>query len=324
MEYDVSSELQFSCVEGLTICQSRDGRQTGGGVQNWIGLKVEFVLPEICWGALWGAFCGIVASGVSQWDATSCLKLALVFVLADPLIGNLCRLLFDLSWAVDDREERCKESRDAHVRRLPYTKEGSPGYRVGQWLKQAGSWWRDVFWPQAGWLLSGVVFASGGMLILGSVLGPPVGWLVLLSFGVIGLGLLVRPYSGDLAIVFRALTEVGVPLLVGYLIFAPLAPEALAMAAVFTLIYGASLRLSISGMGKVAWLIPLALAGLLGLLAGTCRPLPVAILGLILVFPVWLSWYASAKQATARWYLHTVRFYVLGSMFLSALSLGLT
>ena len=324
MEYDVSSEPQFSSVEGSTICQSRDGRQTGGGVQNWIGLKVEFVLPEICWGALWGAFCGIVASGVSQWDATTCLKLVLVFVLADPLIGNLCRLLFDLSWAVDDREERCKESRDAHVRRLPYTKKGSPGYRVGEWLKQAGSWGRDAFWPQAGWLLSGVIFASGGMLILGSVLGPPVGWLVLLSFGMIGLGLLVRPYSGDLAIVFRALTVVGVPLLVGYLIFAPLAPEALAMAAVFTLIYGASLRLSISGMGRVVWLIPLALAGLLGLLAGTCRPLPVAILGLILVLPVWLSWYASAKQATARWYLHTVRFYVLGSMFLSALSLGLT
>ena len=314
--------MQFPGTGELVVCMSKDGRQAVGGVRNWIGLKVEFVLPEVWWGALWAAFCGIVATGMPRWDVTTCLKLALVLVLADPLIGNLCRLLFDLSWSVDDMEDRHKERRDAPVSFLPYTQVGSPGYRMGQRLKQAGNWWKDTFWTQAGWMLSGVVFESGGMLLLGLVLGPPVTWLVVLSFGMIGLGLLVRPYCWDLAIVFRALVEVGVPWLAGYLIIVPLSPVALVMAGFFTLIYGVSLRLSIKGMGKSVWLIALALAGLLGLLIHIRRPLSVALLGLLLVFPVWLSWYVSTEQASARWYLRRVRFYVLGAMFLSALSLG--
>lgn len=302
----------------------RNGHSGIGGGRSWIGLRIQFGLPDIYWGALWAAVCGMVATGLPELDATTGIKLVLVLLLADPLISNLCYLLFDLDWTAGDSTCGSEAGSATYVCSLPYARSGSLGYRMGRRLDQARRWWTDIGRQRLGWMLSGVVFGCGAMLVLGSVVGPGVTLLVIFSFGAIGIGLLVRPYSLDVAVSLRALVEAGVPWLAGYLVLMPLSPTALLMAFCFSLIYGASLHLSLRGMGKAVWLIPLSLMGLLGLLIHARSSLSIALLGLILVFPIWLSWYSLKKQRSTARYLSEARPSVMVAMFLSALSLGVT
>ena len=301
---------------------SSDGR-SASDMTTWIRLRVQLTLPDLCWGPLWAALCGAVASGALRGDAPQLLTLLLVLVAADPLFANVCHLLFDCNWPFGSRANWVPGPENRPVVALPYTDEGSPGYRLARWLSQTLVWWRDYFGPEAGWMVSGVLFESGCLVALAFVFGSPILWLIGLGFVLMGLGLVARLYGSELIWGVRSLIEVGLPWLIGYMAFSSLSLVPIGLAACYALAYGASLRMASKGVGRGVWGVAAALIGLTGWLIIAKHPISGTVVGLLSLFPVWLSLSCAAKQVAARWYLGRINFYMLAIMLTAALSVVL-
>lgn len=275
------------------------------------------------WGALWAALCGSLAAGVfHRVDGDSLLRLVLALVAADPLWATLTHLLCDTNWSVD----ACAEAGVPPLTRprfLPYMQPGSPSDHIAHWLERAVALYRTSFYPQSGWMPSGLIFCALGVAGIGLVLGP----LVLKLFGwgaaLLVLSLLLRTRCSDLSIGVRAAAEAGVCCLVGYGVFAPWSVPAWGLAGAFTLLYGAALRIAARGMDRTTWLI-----------AATTLSLPVGCIimgkdligGVLLagcVFPTWLSVHAFSRPASVRWYLERIGPYLMGLTLLASIALGL-
>jgi len=291
--------------------------------QRWIGLRVWFFWPEISWGAWWAALCGSLAAGVFyRGDVASALKLILVLVIADPLWANMAHLLCDLNWSVDGCAQS-GERKPVQASFLPYMKGGSPGYRIGQWFSQTLNWYRMAFCPQAGWMLSSLVFQGMCVAGIGLVLDSSV--LALLGFGMalMVLSLLLRGCCPALCIAFRAAAEAGVSCLVGYVTFGPWSALALGLAATFTVLYAGALHISTRGMDRAAWLMAITLLVLPIGCAILGKPFVAALLLAGCVFPVWLCWHGVRRAALPRWYLIRIRPYLMGLTFVASVALGL-
>lgn len=291
--------------------------------QRWVGLRVWFWWPEVGWGAWWAALCGSLAAGVfHRLGGDSVLRLALVLVVADPLWANLTHLLCDLSWSVDACAE-LGERPPVRPRFLPYMQPASPGHRIIQWLGQAAAWYRLAFCPQAGWMLSGLIFCALGIVGIGWFLGPPA--LELFGWGIalIVLSLLLPACCPDLSIGARAAAEAGVACLVGYAAFAPQSASAWGLAVAFAVLYGGALRIAARGVDRTAWLLAVTLLALPAGCAVLGRNLIAAVLLAGCVFPIWLSGRAASQPTSPRWYLERIGPYVLGLTFLASIALGL-
>jgi len=283
---------------------------------SWLGLRAQFAVPRIWWGPLWAAWCGAVATGVLDWDGAHLLRVVLVLVLADPLVANLCHLVFDAEWPATGAE-KAVEAQDVPV--LPYTVGASPGHRLGQWLNRTAGWWKSSFWPQAGWLVSSVALEVVGLLTLGAVLGQPVMRVVILGLGGMGLALLTRTRAAEFSLALRAVIETGLVWLIGYMAFAPLALPALLLAGLYAVAYWAGLRALTKGLKASAVGVAGALVGMAVLLIIIEHPVSGALVGLLGVFPIGLSLAWRGQILTDR-YVRSIQFYMLAATLLSALS----
>jgi len=301
---------------------NRENHSVAGTSSSWINLGVRFAVPAIWWGASWAALCGVVASGEFLWDMDLLLRLVVVLLLADPLFSQLCHLLFDRDWTLDTVAVECTSG--AYVRLVPYTENGSPAQRLGEWLRNRVLWWKRALWPQLGTQLSGVLVAVCGVLLVGLTLArAPVLWLVITGLVTVTVGVLIRPYWAGGASVLRAVAEVGIPWLVGCLAFGSASPSALLAAGLYVVIYWTSLRLAMSEDRAAAWPISLALSGFLVIAIVLRQPVIAVLLALVSIFPAWLSWHGMGSSMASETFLRKIRYYLLGATLLSALAVGL-
>ena len=317
--YDVLREEMLTQVDRYT--ESR-----GHIRQRWIGLRVRCCWPEIGWGVFWATLCGSLAAGVFfRLDLDSALKLVLVLIAADPLMANLGHLVCDLDWSGAGNEECLEGERrtGAAPRLLPYVQAGSPFYRIVSWFERTYDWYTTSFCPQAGWMLSSVIFQGLCTIGIGLVLGSSVLKLLILGLILIALSVLLRSCCLDVAIGLRALAEVGVMCLVGYLTFAPWSIPVLGLAAVFVVLYGAALHAAKKGLDGTVYLLAVAMLALpIGCIV-LQKPFVAVVLGVGCVFPIWLSWYAVRRALSAKWYFKRIGPYLLGLTLVASVALGL-
>ena len=296
-------------------------RRFARNTRNWIDCKVQVAVPRLWWGPLWAAFCGVVASGSFAWGADQIARLILVLALADPLLANLCRLLFDLDWCRDSGSAR-EGAAIPDVTGLPYTEAGSPAQRLGRFLGHAFAWWRRVLRSETAWMASGVGFQGGAMVAIALALEPPAGWSVGGGLGLIGMALLVARRGPAVAAVVRDAVEVGVPWLVGHLVFAPLKPFAIGLVGIYVLAYVAAAHVMRKGSGRGALLVALALGSMVSLMAAGKWPVAAAVVGLVGLYPLWLSMVAFSCQTSPEDYVCRTNVYMCVTMFVAAFSLG--
>lgn len=296
-------------------------RRFAHSTRNWIDCKVQLAVPRLWWGPLWAAFCGAVASGSFVWGADQIARLILVLALADPLLANLCRLSFDMDWPRDSGGAR-EGTAIPDVMGLPYTEVGSPAHRLGRFLGRAFAWWRRVFCSETAWMASGIVFQGGAMVAIALALEPPAGWAVGGGLGLIGMALLVARRSPAVAAVVRDAVEVGVPWLVGHLVFAPLKPFAIGLVGIYVLAYVAAAHVMRKGSGRGALLVALALGSTVSLMAAGKWPVAAAVVGLVGLYPLWLSMVAFSRQTSPEDYVRRTNVYMCVTMLVAAFSLG--
>ena len=307
--------------KGTTTCvNSRDNRSVTGTSSSWISLDVRFAKPDIWWGASWAVVCGMVASGAFRWDLNSLLRFVLVLLLADPLFSQLCDLLFDRDWTLNSTTI---EGVSGGAQFLPYSQDASPAHRLGRWVQACTLWWKRVMWPQVGTMLSGVLVSVCGVLLIGLTLAPPVLWLVFAGLIVAAIGLLIRPHWEEGARGLRAVTEVGVPWLAGCLTFGSVSLGAFVVAGLYVVIYWTSIRLLASRNHIAARTIPLALIGLVLMALAVGQPVIAVLLALVGIFPAWLSWHGVESGLLPQDILRRTRYFVLATVLLSALAVGL-
>jgi hypothetical protein len=208
-----------------------------------IQLRLYPMRPPWSLGAGWAALGGGLAAAGLALTPETLLRLALVWLLADPILG----VVWDLGAGPPGASARglWRRLRDARppetfapVRLLPYLQPGSPGDRLAWRLGRLRSVWRTRLWPEAGQEMAALATALVLALLLGLALGRGVLALVLASLALSWPAARAAP-SGDSsrAALWRALGEFGVPWLIGVLALGRLAWPLAWLGACYTIAY---------------------------------------------------------------------------------------
>ena len=116
------------------------------------------------------------------------LRLAFLLLLADGVWGTLWAALGSTDWAAHIAQWRQWGTSEQPVA-LPYTRPGTPGYRLSRWLAQLRCWWRQDLWPGCGHAVSAIVVAVPLGAAISAFLGPE---FLLLSLGALAVMQLVE------------------------------------------------------------------------------------------------------------------------------------
>jgi len=304
-----------------------------------IRLRLYPIRPLWSLGAGWAAVSGGLAAAGVPLSLTAWLSLLLVWLLADPVLG----VVWDAG--VGNTQHRGIWRRllsprlpdvGLPVRSLPYTQQGSPGYRLACHLGRLRGWWRETFWPEASRDFATLVAGLALALLLGAILGRsvlalvlaslPLSWLAVLSGKGDRFGDSAQPTGEGSSFValWHALGEFGVPWLIGVLVLgAPSWPVVLLgicyAVTYFGLIdYERGFRLIGAGQATAALL-----------LAGLRHPMAAGAMA-ILLMPQWglHTWAARVGRPRGdypvahRRYLRYVQPFVILSMLIAGLAVG--
>jgi hypothetical protein len=281
----------------------------------WLSVRVRFALPEIWWGSLWAALCGSVAAGGLIWgDGESMLRLALVLILADPLIANWSQL-FRQTAPVKCEPRRIKQT----VPMLPYTVAGSPGFRLARWLQRDLGRARSL-WSASAWSASSIILQGSGILAIGWLLGPPALWLTLAAVAAASASAIIGRRYESAAFALQAAVCSGLPWIIAWAAFSPLTPAAWGMAALVTVAYWAARRLLVDRPQGSAAGMTVAITGMVLLLVVIRQPIWAAFVALLGAFPVWLA--MMAEHITGSAYVRRTRYYLLAITLTTALALA--
>ena len=164
------------------------------------------------------------------------------------------------------------------LRQLPYTQPGSASAHASIRLGHLSDWLIQHFWPRFGATLASTVGAMVIGLVLALVLGPQPAALTIVAVCVPQLAALFSRGSGQPSAIARGVIMVGLPLLLGHALFAPLSLDILAVSIGFAVIFAG---IGQSRSATLRWSIGAIIV--IGVLAITRRPLgayAVAILAL--------------------------------------------
>jgi hypothetical protein len=216
-------------------------------VQRSFGHSLRLSLsPAHSWFSLgpgWAALAGAVSTGSVELDWAGLLKLAGLWLLADPLLGALWELAAPLGlW----RNAGGVYLPPAPARGfyLPYTQPGSAAGRLLKRWRSYRLWWAGHYWPENGDKLVayGVAFALA--LLIALSLNAALFWLTLLAIALALLAgqsapRLASPEGGRLQSVVQWL----LPWFMGVFLWAGPSPAGLALAVSYWAIYLGGLRM---------------------------------------------------------------------------------
>jgi hypothetical protein len=305
-------------------------------------LRLYPIRPLWSLGAGWAAVSGGLAVAGFPLSLVALLNLALVWLLADPVLGVIWDVGVGSGLSADQRGiwRRLISPRlpgtAAPVHLLPYTQTGSPGYRLARHLGRLRRWWRETLWPEAGrefaTLFAGLVLAA----LLGAILGRDVLILVLVSVLLSWLA----TFSGrrdtaqdstpgtighrDIATLWHALGEFGVAWLIGALAVGGPSQAAALLGICYTITYFGLIR-----GGRGFRLIGASQATAALLLAGLRHPMAAGAAA-VLLLPQWglhvwaarVEMFSGLHPAIFDRYQRFVQPFVLASMLIAALAVG--
>jgi hypothetical protein len=148
-------------------------RSAGPSLQVWF----RPLRPLWYLGPGWAAIGGGLAAGAFSFAPAQVLTLLLAWYLADPLLGTIWELGVGASVPGVQRGIWFRLLRDPHPEDaaplviLPYTRPGSPGWRLARWMGRLRDWWRADFWPEMGHAFVTLAVGLGAALAAGAALG---------------------------------------------------------------------------------------------------------------------------------------------------------
>jgi hypothetical protein len=197
---------------------------------------------------------------------------------------------------------------------LPYTQPGSPGDRLANWLAQLRAWRKAILIPTAGHALGAIAAGLGLSLLLSAVLGPKVLLLTIAALALMQIAVTLDRGRGKAGAGWDGVLRLGLPWLVGHIIFAPHTLPSLALAAGFS-IAAAGVGSEHRSLERTLWI--------LGQLAVTTLFLPlhshltVTFLFLLLIPQILISSPANGQQG----WTHRAWPWMAAGMFLAAWTL---
>jgi hypothetical protein len=295
-----------------------------------IQLRLYPIRPLWSLGPGWAAVSGALAVGSLVFSSEILLKLLLVWLLADPVLGTL----WDLSVGDASSSEQkgiCRRLLTARLpatvpflRFLPYTQPGSPGRRFAQRLSRLRLWWQATFRPEAGREFTALVIALGLALLLGAFLGRNALVLVLFSIALSWLAALSQKRDvardsmpqgtsrRDIETLWYALGEFSIPWLIGAGVIGRPSLAVIALGVCYTITYFGLIQ-----YGRKFRLIGSSQAITALLLAGLRHPLASGAVAIVLI-PQW----GLHVRAVSGSYLRGVQLFVILSMLIAALAIA--
>ncbi len=187
-------------------------------------------------GPAWAVLCGVVASGAFMWSGQSVAQVAVALILAEGIWTTLWAALAGVKW--DEPLARWWAwTAGQPVIRLPYTQPGSPAAHASIILGQFRAWLAEDFLPSHGSTLASAILASIIALALAMILGAPAILLTILALALSQIGLALCRGNGRPSPMLRALVEMSLPLLLGFVIFRPLTLQIVIAAVGFGITY---------------------------------------------------------------------------------------
>jgi hypothetical protein len=293
-------------------------------------LQLYPIRPIWSLGPGWAAVSGALAAGSFVLSSEILLKLLLVWLLADPVLGTLWGL------SVGDRSASEQDgiwrrlltarlpTTVPSLRFLPYTQPGSPGRRLAERLGRLHLWWQATFRAEVGREFAALVAALGLALLLGAVLGRNALMLVLLSIALswlVGLSQkrdLVRdsmPQDAnrpDIVTLWYALGQFGIPWLIGAVVMGRPSWAAIALGMCYTVTYFGLIQ-----YGRKFRLIGSSQAVTALLLAGLRHPLASGATAILLI-PQW----GLHVRAASGSYLRGVQLFIILGMLIASLAIA--
>ncbi len=293
-------------------------------------LRLYPIRPLWSLGPGWAAVSGALAVGSFALSSETLLKLLLVWLLADPVLGTLWGLsLGDTS--PSEREGIWRRLLTARLpatvpflRFLPYTQPGSPGRRFAERLGRLRLWWQAAFWPEAGHEFAALVAALGLALLLGAVLGHNALALVLFSILLSWLAALSqkRDVSRDstpqsagrrgMVTLWYTLGEFGIPWLIGAVVIGRPPWAVITLGVCYTITYFGLIQ-----YGREFRLVGSSQAAVALLLAGLRHPMAAGATAVLLI----PQWGLRVRTASGS-YLRGVQLFVILSMLIAALAIA--
>ncbi len=283
-------------------------------------LRLEMESPSIWLGSAWAALCGAIASGQMGLEVHSLLLLLLVLFLVDPVLGGIWRLVVYTDWSAPFARGHLSGD-EIHIKSLPYTSPGSPGYRASRWLAGVLSWWRRDFRPQVGAEFLSLLLTLIVAIVLASLLGRLVTLLTLVALVLVAVVLLSSRRYRVIGLSLRAVLELGLPWLVGHLTFGPLHWKSVAFAFAYTVAYFACFALLDGRQKAAARLLNGSQIVAVTLLLVVREPILAGVAGLLLLPQLLLQpflWPGGAEQ----WYLQRSQPWLMAGMLTVALAVG--
>jgi len=279
-----------------------------------VALDFRPARPLTLLGPIWAVLCGAIATGGLIFHTQWLLKLILLFLLCDALLGAWRALWLHADW-------RTALPRNLASARIWLSLSGdAPTNLVGRLSRAVAErvrLVRTVIWPLIDSEISGMLVAGILALCISIVLG-------LVPTILTALALVLALIEGQLSIErgmgLRAIFEITLPWFIAQSAFDYFSWMSLVYAALFTLVYLALLGLATVRKGKWHWLSNAAQATLVLLLIASNTPAGAGIVALGLLAQVlWQSRYRMDRDG--RTYAQRVQSYILVGMLVAGLSL---
>ncbi|MEA3407953.1 MAG: hypothetical protein U9R48_07730 [Chloroflexota bacterium] len=171
--------------------------------------------------------CGVISSGRFVWSEAQILRLWVVWLIVDIILGLILaqwRTLkaVNLQQVLGDGE--------GHPRGLiPYSVSGSPGAHLAQAMNRVVSQWQDAVWPLAGRAALTAILGAVLALAMATFLGREI--LGLVAFGLVfGVGLIVVCREREVLSRWLHFLQVSLAWLAGGRALGPLAMPAVGLA----------------------------------------------------------------------------------------------
>ncbi len=249
--------------------EQQDERVRGGPL---IGMRLWLTRSPWRLGAAWAAVAGALASGGLTWQGPDWVRLFLLVFLTDPAWGGLWAVLVERQRALwGDRDHRL-----AAAPILPYLQPGSLAARLSGWVEADPT-------LVAAWRLGLPGFLMA--LLVAFMLGRQALFATVLAIALCFVGWMTRRFHGLPNLWVQALLTIGLPWVLGHVMYAPLRPIAGVLALAFALWQRAALGIE-SGETRSWWLLGLAQITAMVVLVIARHPIWAAGLALT-VMPVW-------------------------------------
>jgi hypothetical protein len=284
----------------------------------WIDLRLWAGRPLAGGGPLWAALCGLVGSGGLKLNASVALTAGFALFLAGPVWGAVWQAVALADWFTPFSAGEWAMPAP-WVTPLPYTEPDSPAGRLADRLGRMRAWWRERFWPHYGSAVVELAVALPLSLGVAWIVGRPAVVLTVAVWALSTLASLVDRGAGTPPTELQAIVEGGLPWLMGHAVLSELTWPSAALAATFTLSYGAALALAAGQRRSLAWLNG-GQAGAIAILIVQGHTLPATMAVLLLLPQLYLQAYLH-RDGDAPWYLRRAQPFAMLIMILAAVAL---